>query len=118
MSTMNNEVWVWSDTIAQDTPAIDGFGVEALDGSIGKVDETTYEVGSSYIVVDTGPWIFGKKVLLPASVVERIDAHEEKLYVTLMKDQIKDSPQFDETTYRDQAYRTSIADYYTPMTRR
>src|SRR3954453_9499375 len=74
MSTMNNEVWVWSNTISQDTPAIDGFGVEARDGSIGKIDEATYEVGSSYIVVDTGPWIFGKKGLLPAGVVERIDA--------------------------------------------
>ncbi len=118
MSTMNNEVWVWSDTISQDTPAIDGFSVEARDGSIGKVDEATYEVGSSYIVVDTGPWIFGKKVLLPASVVDRIDPNEETLYVTLTKDQIKDSPQFDETTYRDQSYRNSVADYYTPTTRR
>jgi hypothetical protein len=36
-----------------------GFGVEALDGSIGKIDEATYEVSSSYVVVDTGPWIFG-----------------------------------------------------------
>ena len=44
-----------------------GYSVEATDGSIGKVDEATNEVGSSYIVVDTGPWIFGKKVLfLPA----------------------------------------------------
>jgi len=118
MSTMSNEVWVWSNTISQDTPAIDGFGVEARDGSIGKIDEATYDVGSSYIVVDTGPWIFGKKVLLPAGVVERIDANQEKLYVTLTKDQIKDSPQFDEATYRDQSYRDSVAGYYTPMTRR
>ena len=40
-----------------------GHNVEATDGGIGKVDEATNEVGSSYIVVDTGPWIFGKKVL-------------------------------------------------------
>ena len=38
--------------------------MEATDGSIGKVDEATSEGGSSYIVVDTGPWIFGKKVQL------------------------------------------------------
>ncbi|MBD0291736.1 MAG: PRC-barrel domain containing protein, partial [Thermoleophilia bacterium] len=43
-----------------------GFSVEATDGGIGKVDEATYDVGQSYLVVDTGPWIFGKKVLLPA----------------------------------------------------
>jgi hypothetical protein len=118
MSTVNTEIWFWSDTMPETTPAIDGFGVEAVDGSIGKVDEATYEVGSSYIVVDTGPWIFGKKVLLPAGVVERIDSQEEKVYVTLTKDQIKDSPEFDEKTYRDESYRDSIGSYYTPMTRR
>ena len=32
---------------------ITGFEVEALDGGIGKVDEATYEVGSSYLVIDT-----------------------------------------------------------------
>jgi hypothetical protein len=43
-----------------------GFDVEATDGNIGKIDEATYDVGGSYVVVDTGPWIFGKKVMLPA----------------------------------------------------
>ena len=37
-----------------------GFGLEATDGHIGKVDEATDDLGSSYVVVDTGPWIFGK----------------------------------------------------------
>ena len=34
------------------------------DGSIGKVDELTDEVGRSAVVVDTGPWIFGRKVVI------------------------------------------------------
>lgn len=42
-----------------------GYGVEALDGNIGKIDEASDETGASYVVVDTGPWIFGKKVVLP-----------------------------------------------------
>ena len=50
-----------------------GYSVEALDGSIGKVDEATHVTGRSSIVVDTGPWIFGKKVLLPAGVIDRIE---------------------------------------------
>jgi hypothetical protein len=93
-------------------PSIDGFRVEAADGSIGKVDEATYEVGSSYIVVDTGPWIFGKKVMLPAGVVERIDTADQIVHVGLTKGQIKDAPEFDESTYRDESYRTSVGDYY------
>jgi hypothetical protein len=32
-----------------------GYDVEAVDGSIGSIDEATAEIGSSYIVVDTGP---------------------------------------------------------------
>jgi hypothetical protein len=54
-----------------------GFSVEATDGGIGKVDEATYETSRSYIVVDTGPWIFGKKVLLPAGVFQRVDLDSE-----------------------------------------
>src|SRR5688500_13907922 len=41
---------------------VTGFEVEATDGSIGKVDDATNDIGDSYIIVDTGPWIFGKKV--------------------------------------------------------
>ena len=81
---------------------IAGYSVEAIDGGIGKVDEATYDVGSSYIVVDTGPWIFGKKVLLPAGVIDRVDSADETVYVNRTKDQIKDSPEFDESTYRDE----------------
>jgi hypothetical protein len=93
---------------------VTGFSVEAVDGSIGKVDEATYDVGSSYIVVDTGPWIFGKKVLLPAGVVDHVDLDTETVYVNRSKDEIKNAPEFDETTYRDEAYRSEVGTYYGP----
>ena len=89
-----------------------GFGVEALDGGIGKIHEATYDVGSSYIVVDTGPWIFGKKVLLPAGVIDRVDADDEKVFVNRTKDEIKDAPEFDEDTYSSDDYRSNIGTYY------
>ena len=59
-----------------------GFSVEAVDGSIGKIDRATLDVGSSYVVVDTGPWIFGQKVMLPAGTIDRVDQDEQKVYVT------------------------------------
>ena len=97
---------------AQGSANLVGYDVEATDGSIGKVDEATNEVGSSYIVVDTGPWIFGKKVLLPAGAIHRADTKSGKLYVDLTKDQIKDSPDFDQSSYNQPAYRNSVGDYY------
>jgi hypothetical protein len=91
-----------------------GFSVEATDGGIGKVDEATYDVGGSYAVVDTGPWIFGKKVLLPAGVIDRVDTESETIYVNRSKDEIKDAPEFDESRYTDETYRSEIGGYYGP----
>ena len=89
-----------------------GLEVEALDGSIGKIDEATYETGRSFIVVDTGPWIFGKKVMLPAGVIRSIDETEEKVFVNRTKDQIKNSPEFDDSLLEDETYRTELGSYY------
>jgi hypothetical protein len=97
-----------------ETRDVAGYKVEATDGSIGKVDEATYDTGSSYVVVDTGPWIFGKKVLLPAGVVSRIDRDDEKVYVNRTKDQIKDAPEFDQASYREDDYRNRVGSYYGP----
>ncbi|MET9887542.1 PRC-barrel domain-containing protein [Streptomyces sp. NPDC006430] len=72
-----------------------GFKVEASDGHIGKVDKATEEVDASYLVVDTGPWVLGKHVLIPAGAIVRIDVKEEKVHVNLTKDQIKDSAEYD-----------------------
>jgi hypothetical protein len=38
-----------------------GYAVEAIDGEVGSVDESTYEASGSYLVVDTGPWIFRQR---------------------------------------------------------
>jgi len=108
------EPWAYRDT-ARTTGAANlvGYHVHARDGDIGKIDEATDEVGSSRLVVDTGPWIFGRKVVLPAGTVERIDVDDRKVYVDLTKDQIKDSPELGETTtYDDPEYRNRIGTYY------
>ena len=94
-----------------------GFEIEATDGGIGKVDEATYDVGASYVVVDTGPWIFGKKVMLPAGVVQRVDLDTETIFVDRTKDEIKNSPEFDENMYQDESYRTQLGSYYYDMDR-
>ena len=114
---MTMDQWTYGDpdTLGVDvTQNIDltGFTVEALDGGIGKIDEATYETSRSYLVVDTGPWIFGKKVLLPAGLVARVDLDSETVFVNRNKDDIKNAPEFDEATYRDDTYRTQIGGYY------
>ena len=105
------DLWVYREE-TWTTTDFTGFDVEAVDGSIGKIDEATHETGSSYIVVDTGPWIFGKKVLLPAGVIDRIDHDDRCVYVNRSKDEIKNAPEFDEDRYQDDAYRSELGGYY------
>ena len=89
-----------------------GFEVQATDGGIGKIDEATYDTSASYIVVDTGPWILGKKVMLPAGVIERVDLDSQVVMVDRTKDEIKNAPEYDESTHRDDAYRDELGGYY------
>ena len=102
---------MWTFRTAQNLD-LSGFKVEAVDGDIGKVDEATNEAGGSFIVVDTGPWIFGKKVMLPAGVLQDIDPDTETILVSRTKDEIKNAPEFDEQRYRDAAYRDELGGYY------
>ena len=105
------DIWTYRET-DWTTSNFVGYGVEALDGSIGKIDEATIDAGSSYMVIDTGPWIFGKKVMLPAGVVARVDHEDEKVYVNRTKDQIKDAPEFEESIGYDLSYRGRLSSYY------
>lgn len=97
-------------------PDVTGFDVEATDGHIGKVDEATYEESASCLVVDTGFWIFGKKRMIPARAVQRVDAENKKLYVNMTKDQIKAAPDYDEARHRldEKGYHKEVGDYYEP----
>ena len=103
---------IWNYRNASATADLTGFSVEAVDGGIGKVDEATYGAGSSYVVVDTGPWIFGKKVMLPAGVIRDVDLDSETVFVDRTKDEIKNAPEFEEDKYREDSYRSEIGGYY------
>jgi len=114
---MQTDVWTYRDASqlgATIDPTVDltGYEVEATDGSIGKVDEATYETGRSFLVVDTGPWIFGKKVMLPAGVVRSVDETDKRIFVNRTKDQIKDSPEYDDSMLDDESYRSRLGSYY------
>ena len=71
-----------------------GFDVEATDGRVGKIDEATQHAGGAGLVVDTGPWIFGKRIVLPGSFVERVDVDGQTVYVNLTRDEVRNAPEY------------------------
>ena len=109
MSTV--DIWAYREQ-SWTTDDLTGYAVEAHDGGIGKIDEASNDVGAAYLVIHTGPWIFGKKVMLPAGVISRVDHDDKKAFVNRTKEQIKNAPDFDEDRYRDETYRGELGSYY------
>lgn len=75
-----------------------GHKLQARDGDIGHVDDFYFDDQSwtiRYLVVDTGPWLFGRKVLISPLAVAEAHWAGEKLPVDLTKEQVKESPEVD-----------------------
>ncbi|MBT2389209.1 PRC-barrel domain containing protein [Streptomyces sp. ISL-1] len=84
-----------------------GFTVEAADGAIGQVDRQQDQPDMQHLVVDTGVWVFGKSVLIPAGAVTRIDSDARTVTVARTREEIKAAPQF--TTDRETTHPTYLA---------
>lgn len=119
---MGSEEWNWDPwnyrqglDVQNRAGGLAGFTVHATDGDIGHVDEATTGAGESFVVVDTGPWIFGHRVMLPAGTIERVDWDEGSVWVDRTRDQIKDSPRYDDDNSgggSDLTYRDGLDSYY------
>jgi len=78
---------------------INGFHVTAADGPIGHiddfiVDEATWQV--RYLVVDTSNWMGGKWVAVSPTSVTGLEWAEQRLTVSLTREEIRSSPTLDE----------------------
>jgi hypothetical protein len=104
--------WRFREDVELHGADLTGYKVEAADGGIGKVDEASHAVDGAFVVVDTGPWIFGKKVMIPAGTVNHVDHDERKVYVDRTKEQIKAAPEYDLDQHADPVYRDKVGGYY------
>ena len=109
-------LWRYRDTLSSDLDAVSnlvGYDVEASDGHIGKIDQASEETSRQYVVVDTGFWIFGKKRLIPAGVVSRIDHENRTVHVSMTKEEIKQAPDFEaDRAADDDVYYDKFGGYY------
>jgi len=77
---------------------IKGFTIAATDGDIGTVTDFLFDDESwtlRWIVVETGSWLSGRKVLLPVSVLGHPDTAARSFPVRLTMASVKDSPALD-----------------------
>ncbi|MBT2439120.1 PRC-barrel domain containing protein [Streptomyces sp. ISL-36] len=110
---MGADIWGYRET-AGHVPGtrLIGYRVEATDGHIGKVDKHTEEVGRSYLVVDTGPWILGRHVMLPAGMVTRVDTEHETVHLACTKNEVKESPDFESGQHEEDGNAIKLIEHY------
>jgi hypothetical protein len=114
MTMQPGGVWTYRPGVQAGSHVV-GYSVETIDGRIGKIDAASDEADAAHLVVDTGFWIFGKKRLIPAGMVTRVDHANQKVYMAMTKDQIKQAPDYDEAmTAHDDAYYDKYSSYYSP----
>jgi hypothetical protein len=101
--------------VLRNTSAIKGYIIAASDGHLGTVsdflfDDMTWLV--RWLVVDTGSWLSGRKVLLPAFVLGHLDLQRNEFSVRLTKQEVKDSPNIDTKRPVSRQMEASVYDYY------
>ncbi|MFA6716303.1 MAG: PRC-barrel domain-containing protein [Victivallaceae bacterium] len=75
-----------------------GFCIRATDGEIGKVRDFYFDDESwtvRYLVVQTGSWLLGRKVLISFASVKKIDCELSAFIVDLTCDQVRHCPDID-----------------------
>jgi uncharacterized protein YrrD len=92
-----------------------GDKIAARDGEIGQVDQVYFDDQDwrvRYIVVDTGGWLSGRKVLISPVSIDRAKSSENAIAVGLSREQVKHSPSIDADKPVDRQYEEAYARHY------
>ncbi|HUX34749.1 MAG TPA: PRC-barrel domain-containing protein [Gemmatimonadaceae bacterium] len=97
------------------TKVVTGYHVQAADGEIGHVedfiiDDETWAI--RYLVIDTGNWRAGKKVLVAPEWIERVSWSDAEVYVTLARAAIEQSPEYTDESALTRDYETALHGHY------
>jgi uncharacterized protein YrrD len=78
---------------------LEDYAIHATDGNIGHVQDFTFDDKAwviRYLVVDAGTWLDGRKVLISPIGVGVPNWGEKTIPVAITKEQVKNSPAYDE----------------------
>ena len=108
----NEKMW---DPHLRSTHDVSGHHIHAVDGDLGHVtdfliDDVTWAI--RYLIVETSNWWLGKKVLISTRWIERISWDEAKVFVNLLREDIKKSPEYPEGDLLIRDYEAELHHHY------
>src|SRR5687767_8958197 len=92
-----------------------GLDIVATDGEIGSVEEFYFDDDRwtiRYLVVDTGMWLPGRKVLISPISIGRADWNARTLSLSVTRQQVRDSPDADTHKPLSRRYEAEYHRYY------
>jgi len=92
-----------------------GYAILATDGHIGTVDDFYFDDEDwaiRYLVVDTGGWLSGRKVLISPLSLGHPDFVGRLLPVSLTKSQVEHSPDIDTRKPVSRQHEAELFEYY------
>jgi hypothetical protein len=92
-----------------------GFKIQATDGMIGEVDDLYFDDENwaiRYLIVDTGGWLSGRKVLISPYAMGQPSWERRELPVTLTKAQVERSPDIDTRKPVSRQHEAHYSTYY------
>lgn len=97
------------------TDEVTGYRIHAKDHDIGHVedfivDDVDWHI--RYLVIDTGHWFTGKKVLLSPPWIVQIDWAENRVTVDLPRDTIEQAPEYNGFSSIDRDYEGRLFRHY------
>jgi hypothetical protein len=110
--TSGSKSW---DRHLRSTHAVTGYHLATLDGDIGHVedfivDDETWTI--RYLIINTGNWWPGKKVLVSPLWIERVSWDESKVFINLSRQTIKESPEYTDESLLTRDYEISLHGHY------
>lgn len=97
------------------TVEVSGYQLQASDGEIGHVTDFLFDDERwiiRYLVVDTGSWLPGRKVLIAPTWIRRISWADKKVYFSLTQESVQHSPPFDPDLLDIEEYEEQMLAYY------
>ena len=97
------------------THKVTGYTIHATDGKIGDVedfivDDTSWKL--DYLVVDTGHWFPGKKIVISPKLVREIKWDISEVKINVSEADVKNSPEYEPGEAISESYAANLQNYY------
>jgi uncharacterized protein YrrD len=97
------------------TKKVTGYSVIAADGEIGNIEDFIIDDSNwklDFVIVDTGRWFPGKKVIISPKWIKEIKWDTSTVIVNASVDNVKNSPEFDPDKPISEVFESTLNNYY------